>query len=66
MREWDGRLACRFRFKSDGRDARPTLLPAAYFDRNEGHAISGTGHSLVLTNEIPVAALGIWPQADGT
>jgi hypothetical protein len=43
-----------------------TTLPAAYFDRNESHVMSGTGPWLVLTNEIAVAALGIWPQADGT
>ena len=41
-REWDGRLARLFRFKSDGRDARPTLpifvatLRAMLFSRT-GH-----------------------------
>ena len=49
VREWDGRLARLFLSKADGRDARPTLLPAIYFHRNpysrgESNAISGTGH----------------------
>jgi hypothetical protein len=42
--EWDGRLTRYLWNGIDGRDARPTLLPAAYFDRNESHVISGAGH----------------------
>jgi len=49
VREWDGRLARQLWSGRDGRDARPTLLPAAYFHRNpsgrgESNAISGAGH----------------------
>jgi hypothetical protein len=45
--EWDGRLARHLWNGRDGRVARLTLLPPAYFHRNPsgpGHAISGTGH----------------------